>query len=721
MRPRVEWWLAAVALLVAPFVASYFSYGLWPAEGLEVVTGLHSGSAPEFGYLIAALPMLAALVVAAWRMPAFRLPALPLLIGLLLFWILLVLSRIGTTFPSTVTVELARWSVCLSAMLVVTGVTGRGRYALALGGVLALAGALEAVWAVRQYLATFRDVPNWRVFGTFFNPDFLAGYLVSSAPMCMAFLARSERLRIVLTGLLGFLCVAAVVLTGSRGGLLSLGVGACAFVMCAWWNRELDRRLLTRCGSVAVATVILIVVLQSQGGPARVVAAEGQREGHSAAFRLHLWQDSLRMVGARPLQGFGLGAFAWARGPYGSVGFTRLAHNSYLQVASEAGVPALLALIVIGGMWVVRVGRREATPIEDTERFLGVSRPLLRSAVLAAVVSAGAHNVVDSDLYLFSLNLTLWSLLGLGLALAVDGATPMLLPKRSFALGASAIGLTLGAVLLARGIGCVIAVQAQAALESSEYDDARRGFEAALRWAPDDRRYLVAAGRLALAAGEEEAAGRYFRRAMRSEPSCEAFTAMALAYLAAGEQASAADMFLLAVHADPYSPEALRGLMRTRKALGSGDWLEVGERIVGLRASAHATVRAVPEVVETVYAEADAALGEAADREGNTRVALGHYQRAFEDLTRFIRVTYPMVVERGRFAPVREERAVEVVDLYLQTLADLVRLATSEGERERVRKTARDTVESLREVFERTKRVEDWERFRDRTEAALGL
>ncbi|GMV35845.1 MAG: hypothetical protein AMXMBFR61_03530 [Fimbriimonadales bacterium] len=720
MKPRVEWWLAALALFLAPFVASYFAFGLWPVEGAEVITGLASGSAPELGYLIAGLPMLAAFVVAAWRMPVFRLPAIPILIAFLLFWVLLVLSRITTAFPAAVSAELVRWSACLCAMLVVTGVTGRGRYALALGAVLALAGALEALWAVRQYLATFRDVPNWRVFGTFFNPDFLAGYLVMIAPLVMAFLARAERLRAVLAGLLGFLCLAAIVLTGSRGGLLALALAALAFLGSAWWNREVDGRLLLRCGGVAAGMVILLLVLQSRGGPARVIAAEGQGEGHSAAFRIHLWQDSLRMVGAKPLEGFGLGTFAWARGPYGSVGFTRLAHNSYLQVASEAGLPTLLALFALGAMWVVRVARREATPVEDNDLLLGVSRPLLRSAILAAAVGAGVHNLVDSDLYLFSINLTLWALLGLGLALAVDGTTPVLLPRRSFALGATAIGALLSAVLVTRAVAGVIAVQAQAALESADYAGARRGFESALEWAPNDRRYLIAAGRLALAAGEEEAADRYFRRAMLSEPSSEAFTAMALAYQAAGDQSRAADMFLLAVHADPFSPEALRGLMRTRQELGSGDWLGVAERIVGLRASTHATVRAVPEVVETVYAEADAALGEAAEQEGNIRLALGHYQRAFNDLTGFVRVTYPMVIERGRFAPISEERAAKVIDLYFETLARLNRLAPSEGERDRIRKAARESVESLREVCERSRRMTDWERFRARTDTALG-
>ena len=663
--------------------------------------------------------MLGAFVVAAWRMPVFRLPALPLLIAFLIFWVLLVLSRVGTAFPTTVSMELIRWSVCLSAMLVVTGVTGRGRYALALGGVIALAGSIEALWAVRQYLATFREVPNWRVFGTFFNPDFLAGYLVMVTPLSLAFLARAERTRAVLTGLLAFLCLAAIVLTGSRGGLLALVLAAVAFLLCAWWNRELDRRLLLRCGGVMGGMLLLLIVLQMQGGPARVTTAAGQVEGHSAAFRLHLWQDSVRMAGAKPLQGFGLGAFAWARGPYSSVGFTRLAHNSYLQLAAEAGVPALIALLFVGGMWLVRVGRREAMPVVDSESFLGVGRPLLRAAVIAAVVGAGAHNFIDSDLYLFSLNLTLWSLLGLGLALAVDGTMPVLLPMRSLALGASAMGVLLGAVLVSRAVAGVIAVQAQAALQDGDYADARRGFESALRWAPNDRRYLVAAGRLALAAGDEETAGDYFRRVMRSEPSSEAFTAIAMAYQALGEHAKAADIFLLAVRADPYSPEALRGLMRTRRALGHGDWVAAAERIVGLRTSPHATVRAVPEVVETVYAEADAALGAVARQQGKPTLAIEHYRRAFDDLTRFVRVTYPMVIERGRFAPVPAERTEEVITLYFDTLAGLTALASNEEQLDRIRQTANDTAESLRAVFERNRRGEDWELFRERTETAL--
>ena len=57
-------------------------------------------------------------------------------------------------------------------------------------------------------------------------------------------------------------------------------------------------------------------------------------------FRTLTWQGTLDMAQKRPLLGWGAGTFETAFPPHQVAGFTRHAHNSYLQLFAEAGAAA---------------------------------------------------------------------------------------------------------------------------------------------------------------------------------------------------------------------------------------------------------------------------------------------------------------------------------------------------------------------------------------------
>src|SRR5208282_3299391 len=72
--------------------------------------------------------------------------------------------------------------------------------------------------------------------------------------------------------------------------------------------------------------------------------------------RVRIWGDTLRLVQAYPWTGCGLGAFE--RGlyrfktvaPVSTVGF---AHDDYLQILAELGVPGLVLFLALAG-WILR-------------------------------------------------------------------------------------------------------------------------------------------------------------------------------------------------------------------------------------------------------------------------------------------------------------------------------------------------------------------------------
>jgi len=660
MKFRWEWWCCGLALFLAPFVAGYFSFGLFGAQGWEQILGLVSGALPPMGYLIVGLPLLAGFVGAAWRLPVFRLPIGNLMSVFTAFWMLIVFASMASHFPYQSEGELVRWSIELSAFLLIASIAGRGKYALWLGFVIALAGSLEALWAVREYAEAARATPNWRVFGTFFNPDFLAGYLVMVIPVCLAFLASWNGQGKVLAVLLAFLPLPALILTGSRGGLLAFVLSLIAFLVLVRWNRVGDRRFYLSIGLALIAMVAFFGVFTLIGSTGRIVGGGGGESiEHSGSFRKYLWEDSIRMAKERPAFGYGFGAFAQAHGPTAQVGYTRLAHNSYLQLASEAGVPAVIALLVFFAFWLRKVMPREREEGIEAESLFGVNAPMMRSALVAGVIGAAAHNFVDSDVYLLANGLTLWSMMGLALALAVDGMMPLFLPKSMMGLVATAVSLLAAGPLLSQAIASSYASTAQARQDQSDYLGAQEGFQHALDFAPRDRRYLLAVARLELGANKSEAY-TLAQRAIREEPSLDTYLGVARMYMAAEDLPRAEWAFKQALTRDPYSVGAQRGLWEIYKNQDRGlELIELAKALEDQRHSTYSRVRAVPEVIETLYSQANLYLAEK---------GFADYIDAFDGYRQWMMITYPMVIARGRYSPVSEEDAQRDVEGFFTSL-----------------------------------------------------
>jgi O-antigen ligase/tetratricopeptide (TPR) repeat protein len=680
----------AAALFLAPFLAGQFGFKAYAAEGvLAQVAGMLNGETAPLGHLAVGALLLVGLVGTAWRMRVFRLPGILLLVALLVFWFLLATSVSGARFQATARPELVRWSLMLCGFFLVAGLMGGGRLALALGGVLALAGALESLWAVREYAASARQIPDWRVFGSFFNPNMLAGYLVMVVPVCLAFLGRVGGPARWLVGLLAFLPLPALMLTGSRGGLAAGVVSVAAFLALAWWNRVVDRRLLARVGGALVVAALIFMLVSWHAGGTRIAGGGPENIEHSGSFREHLWLDTITMIRERPGRGYGLGTFVWEHGPSATVGFTRLAHNSYLQLGAECGLPAAAALLAVFALWARAVFPRERRE-EDGDRLFGVSAPLLRSAVVAGVLGAAAHNVVDSDAYLLANGLTLWCLMGLGLALSVDGVHPLLLPRGLLGVVATGLAGVLALNLVTDAVGTSIGSVAEVYKHAADevyteqgraasavyWQKALERYERALKWAPANRQYLMGAAQMLAVLGREDEAVQMAERAVASEPSAEAYVAAGRLYEAIRRPKSAEQAYRHALQRDPYSPPAQAALMSIYEQSGRTEELaELARRVASQRSSTYASVRAVPEVVERVYAEADLVLARRELVAGHHQEALRHLRRAFADYTRFMELTYPLWIARGNFAPISQYEAqageqgyLQTINLYLRTL-----------------------------------------------------
>lgn len=209
--------------------------------------------------------------------------------------------------------------------------------ALACASVIPAVGAIYS-WAHGEHLVEGSRA-GW--IGIFGNPNDLAYYLVVGLAMTLAAreTSRTRRQRLLFLLLLVPL-VSAVVLTQSRGGMLAAGA-----VLALWTARAV------RQARSAVAIALCLGCLFYLG-PYSVWQARSERAlyfGHdySKEGRINAWKTGLSIAAEKPWTGVGAGAFmiAWPSYAPGEATHIYTEHNTFIQILSELGMPALLLFL----------------------------------------------------------------------------------------------------------------------------------------------------------------------------------------------------------------------------------------------------------------------------------------------------------------------------------------------------------------------------------------
>ncbi|GIV17498.1 MAG: hypothetical protein KatS3mg022_2933 [Armatimonadota bacterium] len=676
-------WLLSLALVLAPLTTGRLELGGEPVEPSlrGVATALFTTGTllPVAVWLIALLTLIA--TIWEWKTLPVGDDAVPrsarVLATLLLLWMLA--SVVVSAYRWGTVVAWSLWAVAIASAWLFS--RRREEQALTVSFALALAGTLASAFAMREYAENVRIVPNWRVFGTFFNPNFLAGYLCLTMPvtlaLAMAFLPgpaltpdSSPRGRGEWRWLLGFgawMQMTTILLTGSRFGTAS---AILALVVMAGWmtfNRSWNRQRALLFGIVCLM-VLATAFFTARSLTARVAIPTVQEGEHSGGFRVWTWRGTLRMVQAHPLLGTGLGTYEIAYPRYALVGFTRLAHNSYLQMAAEAGLPALVLLLSTLGVLAWGALRTE---VRTTNEAHGAGfSPLLRAGLAGAIASGLARNLMDSDWSIFACLLTFWAIVGLMLSL-----TPLPLEEGHGRKATSLHHLYLAhttllviamSVLTLRMGGALSANSANWNLSQGIPDE--EGYQHALRWEPFNGDHYLALGTLYLGmarAGDlsrAEQAEKALRRSVELTPYSKTWYHLGNLYRdVLGDHARAVDAYRHALDLDPH---ALRVMVELGKTLEQQGKLQEAEavyrRMLEIEKSVYNRVRAVPELPEVDYAFAYAGLARIARSQGKSQAEVHErYARALQilDADRSARQNNPMA-QATSLSPERQ-RALE--------------------------------------------------------------
>ncbi len=206
-------------------------------------------------------------------------------------------------------------------------------------------------WAVKS--------PGW-TFGPYVNHNHYAGLMEMLIPLSVASAlpALRHRSSAAVVGCLILIPVASLLLSGSRGGFISLlAEVSLAAVLVFWFGPRRARRLTAAAGGAAVLVAALLFVWMAP----RHIAERLTRMGNGThpsdvemGNRLVAARDSLGILRDRPWLGAGLGSFAEAFPRYQSFPSDFLwdhAHNDYAEALAETGFTGGLGILTALGLF----------------------------------------------------------------------------------------------------------------------------------------------------------------------------------------------------------------------------------------------------------------------------------------------------------------------------------------------------------------------------------
>jgi O-antigen ligase len=240
------------------------------------------------------------------------------------------------------------------------------------------------LFPVRGTLVGSDDVSGRVVWNyAYSNPNDLATLCLIALGVALGLLfARPSRILVRLGGgISAILLLVVILLTQSRGAVIGLvaGMGP-AFI---WSGLKRPGRLLLSAGVLALVVGLAIpaVVWERLSGIGMLTStstiAQADPEG-SAAERFEIQKVALQIVVDNPVFGVGLGAYPLANARYAPELGRKDAHNTYLNLAAELGLPGLVlwCALVLSVLRYAYRSRRLAAPGELATQQAWIERAL---------------------------------------------------------------------------------------------------------------------------------------------------------------------------------------------------------------------------------------------------------------------------------------------------------------------------------------------------------
>ncbi|HWH59080.1 MAG TPA: O-antigen ligase family protein [Terriglobales bacterium] len=226
----------------------------------------------------------------------------------------------------------------------------------------------------------------WGLGGVFSNPNDFAINIAINFPLCLAFFYATKGIlkKVLWGGALLFLLYG-VIATYSRSGLIAMVI---CFMICVWEFGIRGKRPQVVAAAIFVVMLGLGVGLTKPNYTARIKTlveggeVENSGDHGSLDARRELLMESIRVSLHHPIFGVGPGNFQAITESW------HVTHNTYTELSSEAGLPALALFLTIIVLTFRNLKHVSKSAAFETDPQLRLFTSALRAGMFAYIVGA---------------------------------------------------------------------------------------------------------------------------------------------------------------------------------------------------------------------------------------------------------------------------------------------------------------------------------------------
>ncbi len=238
----------------------------------------------------------------------------------------------------------------------------------------------EAVLKNPSWLVNISGQTYLRATSLFPDPHMFSFYLGLVLPLAGGLIFYNKQHKTLYTGAASLIFLADM-LTFSRGGYVGLFAGM-VFVMLFFWHK------IAKKYKIAMGFVLglgCLVLLLPSPISQRFLSSWDLKEGSNQG-RLVMWQKAAEVITENPLLGVGIGNYPLAVSSLATYRDPIYAHNTYLDIAVETGLPNMLVWI---GLLVVSM----------VSFWKKAKRERLFFFALVGLVIFASHSLVETAIY----------------------------------------------------------------------------------------------------------------------------------------------------------------------------------------------------------------------------------------------------------------------------------------------------------------------------------
>jgi O-antigen ligase len=236
-------------------------------------------------------------------------------------------------------------------------------------------------------------------FGPYVNRNDFAGFVELTLPIGLALMIfrGAHKDLFPLLSLLAIVPISAAILSGSRGGIVSIAFEIGVLLLLAARRRGARNKNASRNLALGLAAVAAVAFVAWVG-----VGRTAERFSHlrhpevTMARRVSMARGALHIFLAHPIKGCGLGSLVDVFPLYETAYDGRVVdhvHNDYMEALAEAGI--LGAICGLGFLWLLYRGARKSFEAEQ-----GHFSRALHAGAIAAVCGLLLHSFVDFNLHI---------------------------------------------------------------------------------------------------------------------------------------------------------------------------------------------------------------------------------------------------------------------------------------------------------------------------------